>query len=61
MSNDVGEPTLREKALSALKRFSLGIASGGAYRVGKSFERELRLAQRRERIETEGDSSSEDS
>jgi hypothetical protein len=40
-------------SLSAAKRVSLGIASSGFSFAGKSFEREVRYAERRERIEAE--------
>ena len=40
-------------AAKRVKRGSLGIASGGFYLVGKSFEREVRYAERRKRIEAE--------
>ena len=64
VSKDEREPTVVRKALSTLRRFSLGIASGGAYPVAKSVERELRYArrdeERRNEIEHE-DATSEDS
>jgi hypothetical protein len=37
------------RLLSVLKRFGLGIASGGTAIVAKSFEKEVRLAERDER------------
>lgn len=36
-----GAPSFSRKIVSALRRFSLGAASGGAYPVARSFERDL--------------------
>jgi hypothetical protein len=46
--------------VSALKRFILGLASGGAYPVAKSFEKEMRIAERDERRHSERQQTDDD-
>ena len=48
-------------SLSGAKQVSLGIASGGFYHAGKSFDREVRYTERRKRIVAERAASNEGS
>ena len=50
-----------KRCLSALKRFALGAVSGGAYPVGKTFEKEVRIAAREERRRVERDQEADES
>ena len=46
--------------VSALKRFIFGLASGGAYPVAESFEKEMRIAERDERRNSESEQTDDD-
>jgi hypothetical protein len=49
------------RLFAALKRFALGVTSGGAYPVSKAFEKEVRVAEREERRREERGQAAEDS